>query len=305
MSRDSVDVRKKSSFLNRWLYHGCITAVVVLLIILLFSANHHVTVKAKANSLLHWGNADTIHIQIPKQSTRMVSHDFMLSELKSHHVSKKYLARQNAPTMMYRNNPLLEKNKQDRAALMRYPRQTVAQGEFIHAILETAINSDLPGMVRAIVSRPVYSYRGEQVLIPAGSRLIGRYSAKIVQSQQRVFVIWNRLLLPNGLSLSIKSSSADALGQSGQAADYINTHFFARFGQATLLSMIGAGVSTYGVSADQAMNSASLYQSAIAQSFQQSANQSLQNTLPTKPTLIVHQGTRIVVFVAHDLPVRR
>ena len=187
------------------------------------------------------------------------------------------------------------------ARRLPHPDFTIASGEFLHAVLETAINSDLPGKVRAVVSKPVYAYTGGRLIIPAGSRLIGQYSSGIVQGQNRVMIVWGRLILPSGIAIALNSPSADALGRAGQGADSVDTHFFARFGQSALLSLIGASAATAGVNNTAQYNSAAQYRMAVAQSFQQSAQQSLQGTLPMKPTLRVNQGANINVFVAHDL----
>ncbi|MEI9902967.1 MAG: TrbI/VirB10 family protein [Asticcacaulis sp.] len=53
------------------------------------------------------------------------------------------------------------------------PSKVVPQGAVIPAVLETAINSDLPGYTRAIVSQDIRSFDGSTVLIPRGSRLVG------------------------------------------------------------------------------------------------------------------------------------
>ena len=246
-------------------------------------------------------------------------------------VDQKYLARQNAPTSMYtggdnagqinsnnnansqgtRNAVLVSGGANSQfanqattatsvqAKRIAHPNFTVAAGEMLHANLETAVNSDLPGMIRAVVSSPVYAYTGERTLIPKGSRLIGQYSSGIVQGQARIMAIWSRLILPNGITVQLDSLGTDQLGRSGMGADSIDRHFFARFGQATLLSLIGAGVASYGN--NNPYNAASIYQAAIAQSFQQSAQQSLKQQMPQKPTLTFNQGHQINVFVAHDL----
>lgn len=245
---------------------------------------------------------------------------------------KEFEARQNAPTNMYSakmpdastgpgaNNPngvrtatLAGSSGMDQfanqntstttidATKIPHPEFTIASGEMVHAVLETAIDSDLPGMVRAVIRDPVYAYLGEKPLIPAGSRLIGQYSSGILMGQRRVMVVWNRVILPNGVAVQINSPGTDDLGQSGQGADSFNTHFIARFGEATLLSVLGAGASFGGVSTSDQFNSASSYRMAMSQSFQQSAQQSLQDTLPTQTTLHVYQGAQINVFVAHDL----
>jgi len=189
------------------------------------------------------------------------------------------------------------------ATRILHPRYTIASGEFMHAVLETAINSDLPGMVRAVISTPVYAYVGEKPLVPAGSRLIGQYTtvASNGLASNRVFIIWNRVILPNGITVQINSPDTDALGRSGQGADSVNRHFMARFGQAALLSIIGAGVSSYGVKPEDQFNSSDAYRQAIAQSFQHSAQGALQGGSHIKPTIHIYQGAKINVFVAHDL----
>jgi len=250
---------------------------------------------------------------------------FQYSEIKSK-PSKAYLARQNAPTSMYANpfSKMGANTPQEmqqailadpganaqfanantatttvEAKPLPHPDETIAQGTIIQAVLETAINSDLPGMVRAVVSRPVYAYTHERLIIPAGSRLIGQYASALVQGQNRVMIIWQRIMLPSGIAVPLHSPGTDPLGRAGQGADTVDTHFLARFSQAALLSLIGAGTASVG--AGDHDNSAASYRTGVAQSFQQSAQQSLQGTAALKPTLHIHQGTKIHVFVAHDI----
>lgn len=179
------------------------------------------------------------------------------------------------------------------AVRLSHPDQTVVQGELIDAVLETGIDSDLPGMIRGVVSRPVWSYHGHHVLIPAGTRLIGQYSSATLKGISRVMVLWQRAVLPNGFSVQLESPGADAMGRSGISADEVNTHFWMRFSQAALLSVIGASVSPD--------NIGQLYQAALMHSFQSAASQSLQETASIKPTLRVNAGQVIQVFVAKDL----
>jgi type IV secretion system protein VirB10 len=190
------------------------------------------------------------------------------------------------------------------AEKLAHPRDTVLQGEFIHAVLETAVNSDLPGMVRAEVTEPVYSYRGERILIPAGSRLIGQYASRQENgpATQRVFIIWTRIITPLGVSILIDSPGTDSLGRSGMGADAINHYFFQIFGQAILFSVLGAGVSNVGVSEESQPNSADQFRQSVAESLQDSASKSLKsNTENISPTLHIYQGSSVVVFVSKDL----
>ena len=187
------------------------------------------------------------------------------------------------------------------AKKIAHPNYTIAEGELLHGVLETPINSDLPGMVRAVVNQPIYAYTGDKPLIPSGARLIGQYASMVRGGQDRAFVVWNRVILPNGVSVALNSPGADQLGRAGMGADTIDHHFFERFGNATLLSVIGAGAANVGVTGNDRYNSAAAYRQAIAESFQQSASDALDDASDIKNTLNIHQGRKITVFVAHDL----
>jgi len=182
-----------------------------------------------------------------------------------------------------------------------HPESTIMSGEMIHATLNVAMNSDLPGMVTATVTSPAYSYTGDNELIPRGSRLIGQYSSAVLQGQDRIFIMWNRVVLPNGISVDINSPDTDSIGKSGEPADYINRHFWSRFGESILLSILSAGVSTVDVQGSDQYNSAQAYRMGIAESLQASATGTLQQTISLKPTLVRYQGATINVFIAHDL----
>ncbi|WP_264330527.1 TrbI/VirB10 family protein [Wolbachia endosymbiont (group B) of Erebia ligea] len=93
----------------------------------------------------------------------------------------------------------------------------IIQGKVIDAILETAISSDLQGMLRAVVSRDVYAETGDTILIPKGSRLIGGYSFDSNVAKARVNINWNRIILPHGIDVAISSSGTDELGRAGIA----------------------------------------------------------------------------------------
>ena len=78
------------------------------------------------------------------------------------------------------------------ARLLRTTGYTITEGTVIPAILETAIHSDLPGLTRALNSADVYSHDGSQLLIPKGSRLVGRYQSSTRRGQVRIFIIWTQ-----------------------------------------------------------------------------------------------------------------
>ena len=89
---------------------------------------------------------------------------------------------------------------------------TILAGSLISASLITGINSDLPGMIIAQVSEPVYdSVTGSALLIPQGSRLIGRYDSIVAFGQERALLVWQRLIRPDGSSLILDNLPATDL----------------------------------------------------------------------------------------------
>ena len=168
------------------------------------------------------------------------------------------------------------------------PRNTVAQGTLIPAVLETAINTDLPGYARAVVSADVRSFDGTRVLLPRSTRLIGQYKSGIQAGQKRAYVIWTRLIRPDGVSVDIGSPGVDFSGQTGLAGK-VSTHFFERFGSAMLLSVVG-GLSALGSSA-----------AIITGGGQSAAAAAVGQTGQIAPTVKVPQGEPIRVFTARDL----
>lgn len=171
---------------------------------------------------------------------------------------------------------------------------TAAQGTVIPAVLETAIDSDTPGFARAVISQDVHGFDGSKVLIPRGSKLIGQYHSGVAEGQTRVFVVWSRVLTPDGVSIDVGSPSTDPLGRGGLAGD-TNTHFFERFGSAILLSVI-----TSGLDALQNRGGTDIVIGSSTQA-NQVASVALQKQINIPPTIRVPQGTPLQVFLARDL----
>ena len=170
------------------------------------------------------------------------------------------------------------------------PAATVTQGTLIAAVLETAINTDVPGYVRALVSRDVRSFDGSQVLIPRSTRLIGQYKSGLAAGQTRAYVIWTRLIRPDGVSVTLDSPGVDFSGEAGLPGK-VSSHFMKRFGSALLLSVVG-GLSAVGT------GGASIIAGSGGQS---AASVAAGRDGAISPTIRVNQGEPIRVFTARDL----
>ncbi|EIZ79917.1 type IV secretion system protein VirB10 [Novosphingobium sp. Rr 2-17] len=165
------------------------------------------------------------------------------------------------------------------------PATTVTQGTLIPAVLETAIDTDVPGYVRAIVSTDVRSFDGKTVLIPRSSRLIGQYKSGMTSGQKRAYVIWSRLIRPDGVSVNLGSPAIAFGGETGLAGK-VNNHFFERFGSALLMSVVST-LSTLASSGSNVIVN--------------SGSSSMSSSSQVGPTIRVRQGEPIRVFTAKDL----
>lgn len=191
---------------------------------------------------------------------------------------------------------------------------TIAQGRVIHATMETALNTDLSAPIRAIVSRDTYGEAGDAPLVPKGSRLIGQYNTVIANGQNRVYVIWTRLIRPDGVDVMIGSPLVDGIGQAGVTGQ-VDSKFQEIFARAVLSSVMnialaigseklsdntqtttsGSGTTqTTGGAAGEATTNALNRLGSITDGF-------IQRFMGVQPTILVDQGTVVNVMVNKDL----
>lgn len=187
------------------------------------------------------------------------------------------------------------------AEAVQLPRlnRLVPQGAIIAAVMETAVNSDLPGFARAIVQRDVLSFEGGDVLIPSGSRVIGQYESGVAQGASRVFIVWTRLIRPDGVTIALASPAVDELGRAGLRGK-VNRHFLQRFGGSILLSVLSGGINAATAAATQG--------SAVVVSSSSQASglaEQAARDLDIPPTIKTPQGAAVRIFVARDLDFTR
>ncbi len=178
-----------------------------------------------------------------------------------------------------------------RAVALAHPADTVVQGTVIPAVLETALDTDLPGYARALVSRDVRGFDGSRVLVPRGSRLVGQYRSGITTGQSRAYIIWSRVIRPDGVSVQLGSPAMDGDGQTGLPGE-VNRHFWQRYGASILLSVVGGAASALGGDTGTLV---------IGTSTNSASAQALATDGKIPPTIRVPLGTPIQVFTARDL----
>jgi type IV secretion system protein TrbI len=181
----------------------------------------------------------------------------------------------------------------------------VKAGSIIPGVLLTGIYSDLPGQITAQVRENVYdTVSGRYLLIPQGTRLIGEYDSKISYGQERVLVVWTRIIMPNGNSIGLEGMpGVDLSGYAGVSGG-VNNHYGKLITGVILGSVIGAGaqVATGGQGAPNVPPSfGQLAVSGAATNINQAGQQITQKNLNLQPTLEISPGQKINVFLTKDM----
>lgn len=183
------------------------------------------------------------------------------------------------------------------------PYQVMA-GTIIAASLVTGLNSDLPGQVIAQVTEHVYdTVTGEHLLIPQGTRLIGRYDSNIAFGQERALVVWQRLILPNGTSIVVDNlPGVDVAGQAG-LEDEVDFHTWRLLRGIALSTLLGTG-SELATRDDEDALIAAGRESAF-ESANDVGQEITRRNLDIQPTIRVRPGFPLRVIVNRDLILRR
>jgi type IV secretory pathway VirB10-like protein len=169
---------------------------------------------------------------------------------------------------------------------------TLLESTMIPIVIDQAINTELPGRLRATVARNIWSADGRRILVPRGTRAMGEYTTAMLEGQSRVFAIWTRLLDPYGLDVPIASGTSDSLGMAGLDGQ-VNRHFFRRFGAAALISIIGG----YAQSESQNDNQ----RNAIANDFNGASMTTLNSTINIAPTITRDAASIASIYVNQDI----
>ena len=179
----------------------------------------------------------------------------------------------------------------------------IKQGTIIPALMVSGINSDLPGYIIGQVSQNVYdSTTGTHLLLPQGTKIFGQYDSGVTYGQNRVLIVWNRLILPNGKAINIDTMvGSDAAGQSG-LRDKTNRHLFSLYSQAILLSAI-TGATEALTQNDNA--SSSDLERAISREFgnglQDTTQEVIEREVQRQPTITIRPGKKFVILVDQDI----
>ncbi|KQW67029.1 hypothetical protein ASE17_20565 [Phenylobacterium sp. Root77] len=163
-------------------------------------------------------------------------------------------------------------------------------GSLLPCILETALDSTLPGQASCLVAHDIYSSAGTVVLLEKGTRVLGEHRAGLRQGQRRLFIVWTRAVTPAGVAIELASPAADPQGRSGMDGE-VDTRFWDRFGGAVLMSVLEAGVAEAGREIDRRWLSEPSDAASVA----------LRQSADIAPVLRKAAGAEVAIFTAADL----
>jgi type IV secretion system protein TrbI len=172
-------------------------------------------------------------------------------------------------------------------------------GAVIAAALITGIRSDLPGQITAQVTEHVYdSPTGRTLLVPQGTRIIGQHDSNVQFGQNRVLLVWNRLIFPNGRSIVLERQPvADTQGYAG-LQDGVDYHWWDLAKATGLSSLLSIGAELGAIGDERLI-------SAIRNGAQDTINdvgqQIVRRQLKVGPTLTIRPGFPVRIIVTRDL----
>lgn len=182
----------------------------------------------------------------------------------------------------------IDRVRADRLSNRRF---LITAGSSVPCVLQTAMDSATPGFVSCITPQDVWSDDGSVVLMERGTRVLGEYRSGLQRGRGRLFVLWTRAVTPDGVTVTLASPAADALGRAGFDGR-IETHFWERFGGALLLSIVGGATSA---AVDLGADRSGVRVTSDA------ASTALEDSVGIPPTLRKEQGGEVSIFVARDL----
>ncbi len=182
----------------------------------------------------------------------------------------------------------------------------LVQGTYLRCVLETKIVSEIPGFTSCIITEPVYSASGKYLLLPKGSKVMGQYGSSNPTSG-RMGVIWDRIITPEGVDVTLKSPGVDNLGAAGHEGKF-QSHWPSRLASALLISMISDtfkyAAAEYGPKETVTTDFSTVsnpYKSETAEMLKQFAINQLERNNARPNTVTINQGSLINIYTAQDI----
>jgi type IV secretion system protein VirB10 len=174
------------------------------------------------------------------------------------------------------------------------------EGTLLETVLTNRLTGSLAGPVNTMLTTNVYSHDREHLLIPQGSRILGEVKPVANFGQQRLAVVFHRIIMPDGYSVSLDQfQGLNQIGETG-LRDQVNHHYLEIFGVSIAIGAV-AGLSEAGAQYGFTESATDEYRQGFAASLSQSALRILDRFLNVLPTFTIREGHRIKIYLASDL----
>jgi type IV secretion system protein TrbI len=174
------------------------------------------------------------------------------------------------------------------------------EGTILETVLVNRLDGGFTGPVECLLSTNVYSNDRQHLLVPAGSKLLGETRKVDTFGQTRLAVVFHRLLMPDGYSVSLDQfKGLNQIGDTG-LRDQVDNHYLRIFGVSLAIGALGA-VAEGGTAGSLNATSSDLMRQGFAQSTAQSSAQILDKFLNIMPTVTIREGHRVKVYLSGDL----
>ena len=174
------------------------------------------------------------------------------------------------------------------------------EGTILETVLINRLDGSFAGPVECLLSTNVYSNDRQHLLIPAGSKLLGETKKVDTFGQTRLAVVFHRVLMPDGYSVSLDQfKGLNQIGDTG-LRDQVNNHYLRIFGVSLAIGALGA-VAEGGTAGSLNASSSDLMRQGFAQSTAQTSAQILDKFLNIMPTVTIREGHRVKVYLSGDL----
>jgi type IV secretion system protein VirB10 len=174
------------------------------------------------------------------------------------------------------------------------------EGTVLESVLINRLDGQFSGPIECLLTNDIYSHDRQHLLIPAGSKVLGETKKVDAFGQTRLAVVFHRLIMPDGYSLSLDQFKG--LNQTGDAGlrDQVNNHYLRIFGVSLAIGALGA-VAQGGTSGPLTASGTDVMRQGFAQSTAQSSAQILDKFLNIMPTVTIREGHRVKVYLSGDL----
>lgn len=183
------------------------------------------------------------------------------------------------------------------------PQHRLLEGTLIDTVLTNRLDGSNAAPVSLLVTNPVYTFAGHQVVIPAGARVLGETRPVQSLGESRLAVSLHRLVMPDGRTYRLDQFTG--LNQIGDAGlrDKVNHHYWSTFGAAGavgLISGLAQWIGTAGLSQGDG-NRTVVIAGGATDATAQAGMQVMNRFLNRLPTVTIREGHRVKVYLTSDL----